>query len=72
MLGEDTVQEVLARVARSESIKAIARELGVDHKTVKRWRRLWVRAYPHKQLSALLDRHERLPPLRGRAAHLSV
>lgn len=40
MLGEDTVQEVLARLARGEGIKAIARELGVDRKTVKRWRRL--------------------------------
>ena len=40
MLGEDTVQEVLARLARGEGIKTIARELGVDRKTVKRWRRL--------------------------------
>ena len=40
MLQEDTVQEVLARLARGEKIKAIARELGVDRHTVKRWRRL--------------------------------
>lgn len=40
MLREDTVQEVLARLARGEGIKALARELGVDRKTVKRWRRL--------------------------------
>lgn len=40
MLREDTVQEVLARLARGESVKAIARELGMDRKTVKRWRRL--------------------------------
>lgn len=40
MLREDTVQEVLARLARGERIKTIARELGVDRKTVKRWRRL--------------------------------
>ena len=40
MLQEDTVQEVLARLARGESVKALARELGVDRKTVKRWRRL--------------------------------
>ncbi|MDH5319305.1 MAG: IS21 family transposase [Nitrospira sp.] len=39
MLREDTVQEILARVARGEGIKTIARELGVDRKTVKRWRR---------------------------------
>jgi transposase len=40
MLGEDTVQEMLARLARGEGVRAIARELGVDRKTVKRWRRL--------------------------------
>ncbi len=40
MLRADTVQEVLARLARGEGVKAIARELGVDRKTVKRWRRL--------------------------------
>jgi transposase len=40
MLQEETVQEVLARLARGERIKTIARELGVDRKTIKRWRRL--------------------------------
>lgn len=40
MLKEDVVQEVLARLARGEGVKTIARELGVDRKTVKRWRRL--------------------------------
>ena len=40
MLQEDTVQEVLARLARGEKIKAIARELEMDRHTVKRWRRL--------------------------------
>jgi len=40
MLREDTVQELLARLARGEGVKTIARELGVDRKTVKRWRRL--------------------------------
>lgn len=40
MLHEETVQEVLARLARGESVKAIARELRMDRKTVKRWRRL--------------------------------
>lgn len=39
MLREDTVQEILARLRRGESVKAIARELGVDRKTIKRWRR---------------------------------
>jgi transposase len=40
MLQEDAVQEVLARLARGERIKTIARELGMDRKTIKRWRRL--------------------------------
>ena len=34
MLQGDAVQEVLARLARGEKIKAIARELGVDRHTV--------------------------------------
>src|SRR5215218_11040393 len=38
MLREDVVREVLARLARGEHVKAIARELGVDKKTIKRWR----------------------------------
>ena len=37
MLREDVVREVLARLARGEHIKTVARELGVDKKTIKRW-----------------------------------
>lgn len=39
MLREDVVKEILARVERGEGVKRIARELGVDRKTVKAWRR---------------------------------
>ena len=39
MLREDTVKEILARLARGEGVKHIARELTVDRKTVKAWRR---------------------------------
>jgi len=39
MLQEDVVREVLARLSRGEHVKTIARELGVDKKTIKRWRR---------------------------------
>lgn len=39
MLREDVVREVLARLARGEHVKTIARELAVDKKTIKRWRR---------------------------------
>lgn len=38
MIREDVVREMLARLARGEGIKRIARELGVDRKTVKAWR----------------------------------
>jgi transposase len=52
MLREDIVREVLARLTRGEPVKTIARELGLDKKTVKRWRQrgAWrpraLRAYP--------------------------
>jgi len=38
MLRADVVQELLARVERGEGVKRIARELGIDRRTVKRWR----------------------------------
>lgn len=38
MLREDIVREVLARLARGEHVKTLARELDVDKKTIKRWR----------------------------------
>jgi DNA invertase Pin-like site-specific DNA recombinase len=37
MLQAELVQEIVARKERSEGIKAIARELSIDRKTVKRW-----------------------------------
>jgi transposase len=37
MLGAELVQEIVARKQRGDGIKRIARELGVDRKTVKRW-----------------------------------
>jgi hypothetical protein len=40
MLKEDVVREVLSRIERGEKVKAIAPELGVDRKTIKRWRRI--------------------------------
>ena len=39
MLKADVVQEILARLARGEGVKRVARELSVDRKTVKAWRR---------------------------------
>lgn len=40
MLRAEVVREILARLERGEGAKTIARELGMDRKTVKRWRRL--------------------------------
>jgi len=40
MLRADLVREMVARAQRAEGAKRIARELGVDRKTVKRWLRL--------------------------------
>ena len=39
MLRADLVSEMVTRKDRGEGIKQIARELGVDRKTVKRWLR---------------------------------
>src|SRR3989442_697656 len=38
MLREDVVREIMARLSRGEGVKRIARDLGIDRKTVKRWR----------------------------------
>lgn len=38
ILREDVVQELLARLERGESVESIARELGINRRTVKRWR----------------------------------
>jgi hypothetical protein len=40
MLRTDWVQEMVARAQRGEGATRIAREGGVDRKTVKRWLRL--------------------------------
>ena len=40
MLGQELVREMVARRERGDGIKRIARELGVDRKTVKRWLRV--------------------------------
>ncbi|TMB48643.1 MAG: transposase [Deltaproteobacteria bacterium] len=59
MVQEDVVREILARLERGERVKRIARELGVDKKTVKRWRHLggW-RAQRRR-------RRQQLEPFRG-------
>ncbi len=67
MLREDVVQAILARLARGEGVKRIARELGVDRKTVKRWQRVgqWqprqTRSRP-RQLEPYVDFLERRGP----------
>ena len=66
VLKERQVQEVLARLARGESVLQVAREMGIDRKTVRGWRRQggWVpRSRGHRRLG--LDVHADW--LRGRA-----
>jgi transposase len=57
MLRDDTVRQILARLARGEGVKRIAREVGVDRNTVKRWRRLG--AWRPRQAS---PRHRQIEP----------
>lgn len=38
MVAEDVVREIMARLERGDGVKRIARELGLNPKTVKRWR----------------------------------
>lgn len=40
MLGEELVREIAARRDRGESTRRIARELGIDRKTIRRWLRI--------------------------------
>jgi transposase len=42
MVGAEMVREMVARRERGQGVKRIARELGVDRKTVKRWLKLGV------------------------------
>jgi transposase len=67
MLGAELVREMVARRARGEGVKRIARELGVDRKTVKRWLRLgaWQPRQPQRrarQLDGLAELIERRAP----------
>jgi transposase len=56
MLRADTVREILARLDRGEKVKRIARELGVDRKTVKRWRRLGGWRAQRRHRASMLER----------------
>jgi transposase len=51
MLGTELVREMVARRERGEGVKRIARELGVDRKTVKRWLKLgaWQPRQPQRR-----------------------
>ena len=55
MLGQELVREMIARRERGDGIKQIARELGVDRKTVKRWLRLgeWQPRRPQRRARQL-------------------
>jgi transposase len=66
MLREDVVREVLARLGRGEHVKAIARELGIDKKTIKRWRQrgAWRTRTPRVYAKAI-DAHRAFLERRG-------
>ena len=66
MLREDVVREVLARLGRGEPVKTIARELGVDKKTIKRWRQrgAW-RARAPRVYAKAIDAHRPFLERRG-------
>ena len=55
MLRGDLVREIVARKERGEGIRGIARELGVDRKTVRRWLRLgdWQPRRPRSRQRAI-------------------
>jgi transposase-like protein len=69
MLEADLVQEMIARRERGEGIKRIARELGVDRKTVKRWLKLgaWTRRITRNCCGPAVNR----PRLRRHASILT-
>jgi len=67
MLGADLVREIVARRERGEGVKQIARELGIDRKTVKRWLRLgsWQPRRPRlvpKEIDSFTEFVERRAP----------
>jgi transposase len=70
MLGAELVREMVVRRERGEGVKRIARELGVDRKTVKRWLRLgaWQPRQPQRR-ARQLDRFAEL--IERRAAEVS-
>ena len=67
MLGQELVREMIARRERGDGIKRIARELGVDRKTVKRWLKVggWQPRQPqrrNRQLDCFAEFIERRAP----------
>lgn len=65
MLQEDVVREILARLERGERIKTIARELGVDRKTIKRWRRVGGWRAQRRHRARKIDRFAEFVKRRG-------
>jgi transposase len=66
MLGADLVSEMVARKDRGAGIKQIARDLGVDRKTVKRWLKLG--AWQPRQVQRRARQLDRFAPFIERRA----
>ena len=66
MLGADLVGEMVARKDRGAGIKQIARELGVDRKTVRRWLKLG--AWQPRQVQRRARQLDRFAPFMERRA----
>ena len=66
MLGADLVSEMVARKDRGAGIKQIARELGVDRKTVRRWLKLG--AWQPRQVQRRARQLDRFAPFIERRA----
>ncbi len=65
MVQEDVVREIMARLARGDGVKTVARELGLDRKTVKRWRARGAWRAQRRRRTRALDRFADFITARG-------
>ena len=61
VVREDRVREIVSRLERGEGTQTISQDLGVDRKTVQRWRRLGGWQPRARGVSLPLSRRPRTP-----------